>query len=73
MFCHSCISSSIYVQISDGTFYTSILVAPCWMEVPWLSTVLNMLEDILYQCPVITDLIRDCLVSQALNGLLSLY
>ena len=39
-----------------------ILVAPCWMEAPWLPTVLNMLADIPQQCPVIKDLIVDILV-----------
>ena len=29
-----------------GPLRLLILVAPCWMEVPWLPTVLNMLDDI---------------------------
>ena len=33
-----------------------ILVAPCWMEAPWLPTVLNMLADIPQQRPIIKDL-----------------
>ena len=30
-----------------------ILVAPCWMEAPWLPTILNMLADVLLPCPII--------------------
>ena len=29
------------------------LVTLSWMEAPWLPTVLNMLEDIPYKCPII--------------------
>ena len=46
-----------------------ILVAPCWMEAPWLPTVLNMLADVPQQCPIVKDLIMDVLVGQALKGL----
>ena len=46
-----------------------ILVVPCWMEAPWLPTVLNMLADIPQQCPIIRDLIMDVLVGQVLKGL----
>ena len=46
-----------------------LLVAPCWMEAPWLPTVLNMLADVPWWCPVIKDLIMDVLVGQALKGL----
>ena len=42
-----------------------ILVAPCWMEAPWLPTVVNMLENIPWQCPIIKDLIMDVSVGQA--------
>ena len=45
-----------------------ILVALCGMEAPWLPTVLNMLADILWQCPIIKDLIVDVLVGQVLKG-----
>ena len=45
------------------------LVAPCWMEAPWLPTVLNMLEDAPQHCPVIKGLIMDVLVGQALWAL----
>ena len=46
-----------------------ILMAPCWMEAPWLPTVLNMLADVPWQCPIIKDLIMDVFVGQALKGL----
>ena len=46
-----------------------ILVAPCWMEAPWLPTVLNMLADIPQWCPIIKNLIMDVLLGQALKGL----
>ena len=46
-----------------------ILVTPCWMEVPWLPTVLNILVDIPQQCPVIKDLIMNVSVDQTLKGL----
>ena len=35
-----------------GQFRILILVAPCWMEAPWLPTVLSMLEDIPHQFPI---------------------
>ena len=43
------------------------------MEVPWLPTVLNMLEDIPYWCAIVKDLIKDVLVDWVLNGLLLLH
>ena len=46
-----------------------ILVAPCWMEAPWLPTALKMLTDISWQCPIVKDLIVDVSVGQALKGL----
>ena len=45
------------------------LVAPCWMEGPWLPTVLNMLADIPQWCPIVKDLILDDLVGQEFRGL----
>ena len=45
------------------------LVAPCWMEAPWLLTVVNMLADVPWQCPLVKDLIMDFSVGQALKGL----
>ena len=46
-----------------------ILVAPCWMEAPWLPTVHNMLADIPWWCPIITGLIVDISVGQVLKDL----
>ena len=39
------------------------------MEAAWLPTVLNMLADIPWQCPIIKDLIVNVSVGQALKGL----
>ena len=50
-----------------------ILVAPCWMEVPCLATVLNMLEYIPCWFPIIKDFIRKVLVGLVLKSLSSLY
>ena len=46
-----------------------LLVAPCWMEVPWLPTVLGMLADVPRQCPIVKDLVVDVSVGQVLTGL----
>ena len=46
-----------------------ILVAPCWMEAPWVPTILNMLADVPWQCPIVKDLITDVSVGQTLKGL----
>ena len=46
-----------------------ILVVPCWMEAPWLPTVLNMLADLPQWCLIIKDLVMDVLVGQVLKGL----
>ena len=46
-----------------------ILVAPCWMEAPWLPTILNMLADVPWQCPIIKDLVMDVSVGHVLKGL----
>ena len=53
----------------NGQLRHLILVAPCWMEAPWLPTVLNMLADVPWQCPIIKDLTMDVLVGQTLKGL----
>ena len=39
------------------------------MEAPWLPTVLNMLADGPWQCPIAKDLIMDVSIDQALKGL----
>ena len=46
-----------------------ILVVPCWMEAPWLPTVLTMLADVPWWCPIIKYLIVDVSVGQAFKGL----
>ena len=43
------------------------------MEAPWLPTVLNILEDIPCQCPMVKHLIRDVLVDKVPQGLSSLH
>ena len=39
------------------------------MEAPWLPTVLNMLADIPWWCPIGKDVFMDVSTSQALKGL----
>ena len=51
------ILSTFLIKHVTDQFRLLILDAPCWMEVPCLLTVLNMLEDIPHQCPIIKDLI----------------
>ena len=53
----------------NGQLSHLILVAPCWMEAPWLPTVLNMLVDIPWQYPIVKDLIMDVSVGQVCKGL----
>ena len=48
-------------------FRLLILVAPCWMEAPWLPTILNMLEDIPQHCPIVKYLIVDVSVGEVLR------
>ena len=61
--------SKFLAQHVNGQLRHLILVVPCWMEVPWLPTVLNMLADVPQLCPIIKDLIMDVSVGQALKGL----
>ena len=53
----------------NGQLRNLLLVVPCWMEAPWLLTVLSMLADIPRRCPIVQDLIVDVSVGQALKGL----
>ena len=53
----------------NGQLRHLLLVAPCWMEAPWLPTVLSMLADVPRWCPIVKDLIMDVSVVQALKGL----
>ena len=55
----SCISSSSSINVSGGTCLL-ILVAPCWMEAPWLPTVLNLLADIPWHHAIVKDLSHGC-------------
>ena len=52
-----------------GQLRLLILVMPCWMEVPWVLTVLNMFADVLQHCPIEKDPIMDVLVGHVLKGL----
>ena len=65
--------SKFLVEHAKGQFRHLILVAPCWMEAPWFPTVLNMLEDVLQQCPIIKYLVMYVSVGQVLRGLLYLH
>ena len=56
-----------------GQFRLLVLLAPCWMEAPWLPTLLGKLVDITHQCPILKDLILDALIGQVLMGLKSLH
>ena len=51
--------SMFLVEHVTGQFRLLILVAPCSVDAPWLPKVLNMCEDIPWQCPVIKYLIID--------------
>ena len=54
--------SKFQTEHVTGQFKCLILVAPCWKEVPWPPTVLNMLEDIPHWCPIVKSLVMDDLV-----------
>ena len=61
--------SKFLAEHVNGQLRHLILVAPCWMEAPWLPTVFNMLEDVPRQCPIVKHLIVDVSVGQVLKGL----
>ena len=61
--------SKFLAEHVNGQLRHLLLVAPCWMEAPWFTTVLNMLADVPRWCPIIKDLVVDVLVGQALKGL----
>ena len=61
--------SKFLAEHVSGQLRHLILVAPCWVEAPWLPTVLNMLVDVPQWCPLLKDLIMDVSVGQALKGL----
>ena len=52
-----------------GQFILLSLVVPCSMEIPWLPTVLNILEDMPHRFPIIKDVIKNCWVGPVLKGL----
>ena len=61
--------SKFLAEHVNGQLKHLLLVAPYWMEVPWLPTVLNMLADVPWQCHIIKDLTVDVSVGQVLKGL----
>ena len=63
------ILSKFLAEHVKGQLRQLILMAPCWMEAPWLPSVLNLLGDIPRWCPIIKDLILDVSVGQVLKGL----
>ena len=62
------VQSKFLTEHVTGEFRLLILVAPCWMEVPWLPTVLNILQDIPRHCCVVKDLIIGCFVRLGAQG-----
>ena len=65
--------SKFLAEHFTGQFRLLILPVPCWIEAPWFSRVLHMLENIPYRCPIRKDLIMDVSVSSVLKGLPSLH
>ena len=61
--------SKFLAEHVNGQLRHLILVVPCWMEAPWLPTVLNMLADVPQWCPIVKDLIMDVSVGLVLKGL----
>ena len=61
--------STFLAEHVTGQLRLLILVAPCWMEAPWLHTVLSMLADVPWNCPVVKDVFMDVSVGQVLKGL----
>ena len=61
--------SKFLAEHVNGQLKHLLLVAPCWMEAPWLLTVHNMLADVPQWCPLVEDLIVDVSIGQVLKGL----
>ena len=61
--------SKFLAEHVNGQVRHLLLVAPFWMEAPWLPTVLNILADVPQQCPIVKDLIVNVSVGQVLKGL----
>ena len=49
--------SKFLTEHVKGQLRLLILVAPCWMEAPWLPTVLSILADVPRHCPIIKILL----------------
>ena len=61
--------SKFLAEHVSGQLRYLLLVAPYWIEAPWLPTVLNMLADVPWWCPLVKDLVMDVSVGQVLKGL----
>ena len=61
--------SKFLAEHVSGHLRDLILVAPCWMEAPWLPIILNMLAHVPWQCPIVKNLVMDVSVGQVLKGL----
>ena len=61
--------SEFLVKHVTSHFRLHILVAPCWMEAPWLLTVLKILEDVSHCSPIMKDLVTNVVVGQVLKDL----
>ena len=61
--------SKFLAEHVNGQLRHLLLVAPCWMEAPWLPTVLNMLVDVPQWCLLLKNLVVDVSVGQALKDL----
>ena len=61
--------SKFLAEHVNGQLRHLLLVAPCWMEGPWLPTILNMLADVPQWRPIVKGLVIDVLVGQAVKGL----
>ena len=51
--CVPLVLSKVLAECVTGQFRLLFVVAPCWMGASWFPTVLNMLEDAPYGCPII--------------------
>ena len=63
------ILSKFLTEHATGQLRLLILVAPCWMEAPWLPPFSTCLEDIPHWCPFIKDLIMVVSVEWVLKNL----
>ena len=52
--------SKFLAEHVTGQFRLLIVVAPCWVEASWLSTILNMLIDIPHCCAILTNFCHGC-------------